>query len=108
MKIRPQITKAEPRIKRPACLSPSPKKRKTLPEKTCPATVPQKRLISPIESSQPRATAISASPDRLQLGVGREQGLGKHVVEGANPHEGDHHGLVDGTADPRRASGRSH
>ena len=58
MKIRPQITIAEPRIRIPAWRRASPKNFSTRPERTCPATIPQKREISPIESSHPRGTAI--------------------------------------------------
>ncbi len=46
--------------------------------------------------------------DRLQVGVGRQQGLGEDVVEGEDAHEGDHHRLVDGAADAGGAAGRGH
>ena len=62
MKIRPQITSVEERIRIPAWRSASPKKRKTLSEKTSATTVAQKRTISPNEAiqlardGQPRAS----------------------------------------------------
>src|ERR1700710_24165 len=82
-------------------------------------TRPPKRAISPSESSQPRGTssqAFTASPrgrqrsssDRLQFGVGRQQGLGEDVVEGEEGEERDHDRLVHRAADAGGAAGGGH
>ena len=62
MKIRPQITSVEERISSPACRSASPKKRKTLSEKTSATTVAQNWTISPKEASQSRGIASHWRP----------------------------------------------
>src|SRR4051794_6306394 len=136
MNTNPQITRADPVIRIPACLSVSPKKARTRPEYTRPIVRPANRPISPSEASQSRGTAsqpgtrspgrdrwissplrtfsthrlwsVRSSLDHVQLGVGCKQGLGEDVVEGEPPQEGDHHRLVDGPPDPGGASGRIH
>jgi hypothetical protein len=57
MKIRPQITSVEERIRSPAWRSASPKKRRTFSEKTSATTVEQNRMISPKEASHSRGMA---------------------------------------------------
>ena len=62
MKARPQITSAEPRIRMPACRSASPKKRKTFPFKTAPATRAQNLAMSPKDAIQSRGTLSQVRP----------------------------------------------
>src|SRR3954466_3187216 len=116
MKIRPQITIVEERIRIPAWRSASPKKRSTLSENTSPTIFEQNLTISPADETQSRGTAsqpISGSSDgplldHRDLGVGRQQGLREHVVEREHPERRDHHRLVDRAADALRAAGRGH
>src|SRR6478735_12208741 len=113
MKIRPQITSVEERIRLPAWRSPTPRKRKTLPLNTSATTRAQKPTISPNEAIQSRGSASHWRPIRLlpdvdDLGVGGEQRLREHVVEREDAERGDHHGLVDRAADALRAAGRGH
>src|SRR4051795_4387997 len=66
MKIRPQITSVEVRIRIPAWRSASPKKRSTLSENTSPTIFEQNLTISPADVTQSRGTAsqpISGSSD---------------------------------------------
>ena len=62
------------------------------------------------EGVEPAARDVEPGvhPDRLQLGVGGEQGRGEDVVEGEDAHEGDHDRLVDGAADAGGAAGGGH
>src|SRR5215210_376909 len=98
MKTIPQITRALPKIRMPAWRRASPKKRNTRPLKMSPKASPQKRMMSPSEAIQSLGTASQPpiirpfSSDHQDLGVGRQQGLGEHVVEGPDAREGDHHG----------------
>src|SRR5215210_1647999 len=117
MKIRPQITIVEERIRTPAWRSASPKKRSTLSVKTSPTIRPQNLTISPkveIQSrgtaSQPISGASSEGPllDHRDLGVGGEQGLREHVIEREHAQRRDHHRLVDGSAHPFGAAGGRH
>src|SRR3954471_14951913 len=119
MKTIPQITSAEPRIRIPAWRRASPKKLKTRPLKTSPKASPQKRMMSPSEAIQSRGTPSQELPisgpfpfcpssDHQDLGVGGEQRLGEHVVEGPDAREGDHHGLVHRSTDAGRAPGGGH
>ena len=66
MKIRPQITSVEERISRPAWRSASPKKRKTLSEKTSPTTVAQK-LDDLAEGGEPVARDCEPLPSHGYL-----------------------------------------
>jgi hypothetical protein len=62
MKIRPQMTSVEERMRMPACRSASPKKRKTLRPSTSPTTRAQKPTISPNEAIHARGTASRLRP----------------------------------------------
>src|SRR4051794_2738137 len=135
MNVRPQMTSVEERISRPAWRSASPKKRNTLRPKTSPSTRPQKRTISPNDSTQSRGTASQptvtsaghpaprpdpaarppASRERSlrsldvdDVGVRGQQRLREHVVEREHAERGDDHGLVDRAPHARRATGRGH
>src|SRR4051794_18614586 len=104
MKTKAQMITAEPRIRMPDWRRLSPKKRRTRPLETRPATREPKRAISPKEASQPRGTSSQPimtndsaslparrtrdarlvaprSSDRLQFGVGGKQDGGEDVVE---------------------------
>src|SRR5687767_15775139 len=111
----PQITRALPKIRIPAWRRASPKKWNTRPLKMSPKAWPQKRMMSPSEATQSRGTASQPirkdsrppsavrrrptadgrpcsggpSSDHQDLGMGGEQRLGEHVVEGPDPREGD-------------------
>src|SRR3954454_77296 len=112
MKIRPQMTIVEERIRMPAWRSVSPKKRRTRSEKTSATIREQNLTISPNEAIQSLGTAsqpISGpSLDHRDLGVGGEQRLREHVVEREHPERRDHHRLVDGSTDTLRAARRRH
>src|SRR3954449_9788208 len=80
-----------------------------------PMTRPQKRPISPRDPSQSLGTAknpgIRATPrslDLTDLGMGGQQRLREHVVEGKDPEEGDDDRLVDGSAHSLGAAGGVH
>src|SRR5919106_6074139 len=125
MKARPQITRAEPRIRMPACRSASPKKWKTRPLKTSATTRAENFAMSPKEEIQSLGTLsqvlpISQDPplrpacadphslDHRDLRMGCEQRLREDVVEREDSEELDHHSLVHSTAHALGASGRSH
>src|SRR5919202_6688247 len=105
MKIRPQMTIVEERIRIPAWRSASPRKRTTRPDSTSVSTRAQKPTISPKEAIQSRGTASQSRPtsraslDVDDVGVSGQQRLREHVVEREHAERGDHHGLVDGLAD---------
>src|SRR6267378_5038973 len=110
----PQITSALPKIRIPAWRRASPKNLNTRPLKMSPKASPQKRMMSPSEAIQSRGTAVQPpisrprSSDHQYLGVGREQRLREHVVEGPDAREGDHDGLVHGAPHAGRAAGGGH
>src|SRR6185437_172370 len=115
MKTIPQITSAEPKIRIPAWRRASPKKWNTRPLKMSPKASPQKRMMSPSEAIQSLGTAVQppisrplVSSDHQDLGVGREQRLGEHVVERPDAREGDHHRLVHGAPHAGRPAGGGH
>src|SRR6185503_12554726 len=114
MKTIPQITRALPKIRIPAWRRASPKKWNTRPLKMSPKASPQKRMMSPSEAIQSRGTpsqpVMALAPtseyragcagdhshesrqSRLSsydqdLGVGRQERLREHVVEGPDPRE---------------------
>src|SRR3954447_7435145 len=116
----PQITSAEPKIRIPAWRRASPKNLNTRPLKMSPKACPEKRMMSPSEAIQSRGKGVqpvtwaalrsshttaptsasrsrgsaggiaAPSADHQDLGVGGQEGLGEHVVEGPDPREGDH------------------
>src|SRR5437868_2415361 len=113
MKTKPQMISVEPTTRMPAWRSVSPKKRNARNRKTSPTIFEQNLTISPNASTQPRGMAIrssiSALPrDRHDLGMGCQQHLRKGVVERKDPHERDHHRLIDGAADPFGTARRGH
>src|SRR3954470_24347600 len=112
MKASDQITIVEPRISTPAWRSASPKKRKTRSPKTSPKSRAANLAMSPSEASQSRGVIkrrfTCRSLDHRDLGVGREQRLGEDVVEGEDPEEGDHDGLVDRPPDALGAARGGH
>src|SRR5262245_49424666 len=119
MNASPQITSAEPRIRIPACRSASPKNRKTRRLKTSPMTRAQNFAMSPNDSIQSFGTLsqvlpISQRPERSgsldhrDLGVGGEQRLREHVVEGEDAQELDDDALVYGSTNPLGASRGGH
>src|SRR5215218_6604970 len=111
MKASPQITSAEPRIRMPAWRSASPKKCRTLPEKTAPTMRAENLAMSPKDAIQSRGTLSQDWPisspstrcvrgsltsfDHRDLGMGGQQRLREDVVEGEDAEELDHHALVD-------------
>src|SRR5215203_3120215 len=127
MNARPQITRAEPRIRIPACRSASPTKWSTRPLNTLATTRAQNLAMSPNEAIQsrgtdsqvrpirrpssvqrPRRACVRSSFDHRDLGVRSEQRLGEDIVEREDPEELDHHSLVHGSAHALRPSGRGH
>src|SRR5438309_3481179 len=110
----PQITSALPKIRIPAWRRASPKNLNTRPLKMSPKASPQKRMMSPSEAIQSRGTAVQPvirpflSSDHQDLGVGGEQRLREHVVEGPDARERDHDRLVHGAAHAGRPAGGGH
>src|ERR1700742_485923 len=124
MNARPQITRAEPRIRMPPWRSASPKKRKTRSVKMS-ATIryanfamsPKDAIQSFGTSSQLRPSSRSPVPpltrrprsfDHRDLGMGGQERLREHVVEGEYAQELDHHPLVYRSSHPLCATRRRH
>src|SRR5262245_643572 len=79
-----------------------------------PTTREPKRVISPVESSQPRGTSRKPfitpplSPDRPQFRIRRKQHRGEYGEESKDTHESDHNSLVDGAAHAGRSARGGH
>src|SRR4051812_13840900 len=124
MKQSDQITTVDPTISTPAWRSASPKNLKTRRRKISPNTRAKNFVMSPKEASQSRGTASQPDmPLQSAVGSGRwaeqsldhrdlrmrgQECLREDVVEREHAQERDHDGLVDRSAHPFGAAGRSH